>query len=99
MGVMNSEALQGWLLKFRKDSTRLCISVETFVDWLPNGCLPCEDYCAFMSGRLIALDKYPGMGLVGVGETWWRFFSKIVLKVTVLEATMACQDNRICSGF
>ena len=31
-GGTDSEALQGWLLKFREDSTRLRTSVETFVD-------------------------------------------------------------------
>ena len=51
-----------------------------------------------MSGRLIALDKQPGVRPVGVGETWWHVFSKIVLKVTVLEATMAFRDDQLCAG-
>ena len=37
---MDSEALQGWLLKFGEDGTRLRTSVETFVDWLANGSPP-----------------------------------------------------------
>ena len=51
-----------------------------------------------MSGRLIALDKQPSVHTVGVGETWWRLFSKIVLKVTVTEATLVCQDDKLCAG-
>ena len=51
-----------------------------------------------MSGQLIALDKQPGVYLVGVGETWWRLFSKIALKVTGPEATMVCQDDQLCAG-
>ena len=31
-GDMDSEALQGWILKFGEDSTRLRTSVETFFD-------------------------------------------------------------------
>ena len=51
-----------------------------------------------MLGRLIVLDKQPGVRLVGIGETWWRIFSKIVLNVTGLKATMACQDEQPCAG-
>ena len=51
-----------------------------------------------MSGRLIALDKQPGMHPVGVGETWRRIFYKIMLKVTGPEATMECQDDQMCAG-
>ena len=68
-------------MKFGEDSTILRTSVENFVHWLANGSLPWVDYCAFMSGRLIALDKQPGVRLVGVGETGQRFFANIVLKV------------------
>ena len=49
-----------------------------------------------MSDRTIALDKQPGVRPVGIGEMWRRIFPKIVLKVTVLEATMVCQDDQIC---
>ena len=51
-----------------------------------------------MSGRLIALDKKPGVRPIGVGETWWRLFAKIVLKVIGPEATMSCQYDQMCAG-
>ena len=51
-----------------------------------------------MSGRLIALDKNPGVRPVGVGETWIRLFANIVLKVTGTEATIACQYDQMCAG-
>ena len=51
-----------------------------------------------MSGRLIILDKLPGVRLMGVGETWRHLFSKCVLKVTGYEATYACKDEHICTG-
>ena len=97
-GGTDSEALQVWLLKFGEDSTRLHTSVETFVDWLANGSPHWAAYRAFLSGRMIALDKHPGVRPVGVGETWRRIFSKIVLKVTGPEETMACQDDQLCAG-
>ena len=73
-GGTDSEALQGWLLKFGEGSTRLRTSVETFVDWSANGILTLAAYCVFISGRIIAVDKQPGVRLVSVGETWRRFF-------------------------
>ena len=39
----------------------------------------------------------PGIRPVGVGETWRRLFSNILLKVMGTEATMACQDDQICA--
>ena len=77
-------------MKFGVDSTRLRNTVEIFVDWIANGSPPWTAYRAFMSGRLIALDKQPDIRLVGVGETWQRLFDEIVLKVTILEATTSC---------
>ena len=65
-----SEALQGWYLKSGEDERKICISVEIFVNWIANNNPPCTAYCPFMSGRLIALDKQPGIHPVGVGETW-----------------------------
>ena len=56
-GGTDSEALKVWILKFGEDSTRLRTSVETSVEWLANMSLPWKAYRAFMSGRLIALDK------------------------------------------
>ena len=50
-----------------------------------------------MSSRLIALDKQPGVRLVGVGVTWRRLFANFVIKVKGLEATLACQDDQLCT--
>ena len=97
-GGTGSEALHGWLLELGEDSTRLCTSVETFVDWLVNGSPPWAAYCAFMSGHLIVLNKYPVVSPVGVGETWLRIFAEILLKVVGPEATMACQYEQLCAG-
>ena len=79
---MDLEAIQGRLMKYGEDSNIISTSVETFVDWLANRSPPWAAYCAFMSGRLILLDKQPGVRPVGVGERWLHLFAKIMLKVT-----------------
>ena len=61
-----SEALQGRILKFWRGSKRLSSSVETFVGWIANKSPPWVAYCASISGRLISIDKQPGIRLVGV---------------------------------
>ena len=78
------------MLKFGEDSIILCSSVETCVNCLANGSPPWAAYCAFMSGRLIALDKQPSVRPVGVGEMWRRLFANIILKVTGPESTISC---------
>ena len=97
-GGTDSEALHGWLLKLGDDSKRLCTSVEIFVDWLANGSPPWAAYRAFMSGRLMAFGKQPGVHPVGVGETWRHLFDSIVINITGTEDKMACQDDQLCAG-
>ena len=78
-GGTESEALQVWLLKSGEDSKKLCTSVVVF--YLANNIPPWATYRAFMDGRLIALDKQPGVHPVTVGETWRRLFENCVMKV------------------
>ena len=51
-----------------------------------------------MTGRLIALDKLPGVRPVGIGEIWRRLLAKYMLKVTRPKATHAFKDDWICAG-
>ena len=51
-----------------------------------------------MSVRLIVVHKNPGVCLVVVEETWRQLFTEIVIRVTVLETTSACQDYHMCAG-
>ena len=51
-----------------------------------------------MSGRLIALDKQPGIRPVGVGETWRRLMAKCLLKVDGPEAKSAYGITQLVGG-
>ena len=68
-GGTDSVSLQHWLLRFGAASGELWLIFGDFVEWLGNGRPPWDAYSALMSGRLIALDKHPGIRPVGVGET------------------------------
>lgn len=42
--------------------------------------------------------KFPGVRPVGVGETWWRLFGKVVLQVAGPEAKYEASIDQLCSG-
>ena len=48
-----------------------------------------------MSGRLIALDKQPGIRPVRVGETWCCLMAKCLLKFAGPEAKSACGTTQL----
>ena len=98
LGGTDAHALKHWLLKFGKVSAELREAVASFSMWLANDFPPWAAYRAFMSGRLVALDKCPGVRPIGIGETWRRAFAKALLKVAGPEATQACGIDQLCSG-
>ena len=96
-GCIDPEALHGRILKFGEDIKILRTRLKNFIDWLANKSPPWAAYREFMSGRLIALDKKPGVHPVGVRKNWRRLFSNIGPKVTGPEATTAFQDGQLCA--
>ena len=94
----DSLSLQQWLLRFGAARTELRLIVGDFIDWMSNGQPPWAAYRDLMSGRLIALDKQPGIRPVGVGETWRRLMAKCLLKVAVHEVKVACGTTQLAGG-
>ena len=97
-GGADSVSLQHWLLRFGAASRKLRLIVADFGKLLSNGRPPWAAYCAMMSGRLITLDKSPGIRPVGIGETWRRLLAKHLLRVTGQEAKAACGTEQIAGG-
>ena len=60
-GGIDSVSLQHCILRFGAASAELRLIVGDFVKWLGNERHPWYAYWALMSGRLIALDKHPGI--------------------------------------
>ena len=76
--VQNQKLYRDGFLKSGEDRKILHTSVETFVSCLANTIPPWAAYRTFMSGRLIALEKQPGVCLVRVVENWRRLLANIV---------------------
>jgi hypothetical protein len=70
LGGTDAQALSHWLLKFGTASRKLRVALAGLASWMANEFPPWAAYRALMSGRLLALDKCPGVRPVGVGETW-----------------------------
>ena len=98
LGGTDSVSLQHWLLWFGAASGELQLIVRDFVKWLGNGRPPWATYRDLMSGRLILLDKQPGIRPVEVGETWWRMMDKCLLRVAGTEAKVACGTTQLEGG-
>ena len=98
-GRTDSVLLQHWLLRFGAASAELRQIVGDFVEWLVNGRPPWTAYRALMSGRLIALDKQPGIRPVGVGDTWRHLMVKCLLKVAGPKAKSAWGTTQLAGGF
>ena len=73
-------------------------ALADFTSWIANESPPWAAYRALRSGRLVALDKSPGVRPVGIGETWMRFDSKCVLFVAGGEARDECGVDQLCAG-
>ena len=94
----DSVSLQHWLLWFGVANGELRLIVGKFTEWPGNEWPPYSVYRALMSGRLIMLDKQPGIRPVGVGETWPRMMAKCLLRVTGQETKAACGTAQLAGG-
>ena len=84
-------------MRWRVEKGDLLGWTPSFIEWIANRSLTWTAYRAFMSGRMIALDKQPGVRLIGVGETRKKLFAKCMLRSTGPKTTSACQDDQICA--
>jgi hypothetical protein len=97
-GGSDAYAVKHWLLGFSTHSARLCTALAAMASWMANESPPWAAIRALMSGRLIAIDKSPGIRPIGIGETWRRAIAKSVLHVAGKGAKEACGIDQLCAG-
>ena len=81
MGRTDSETITSWLLKFGTYSQWLWNAIARLAKWLSNDNPPWAAYRALMAGRLIALDKSPGVRPIARGAVVRRLIAKCLLSV------------------
>ena len=95
---VDAALLKTMLLRFQQASTTLRVEMVQWVHWLANTSPPWAAYRAMKQGRLVALDKQPGVRPLGIGEIWLRAVSKCVLKDCGKEGKDACGSTQLCAG-
>ena len=95
---VDSALLKSCLLRYGKASSDLREELLEWTLWLSNTAPPWAAYRAMRQGRLVALDKNPGVRPVGIGECWIRAVSKLVLADCGKEGKAACGSIQLCAG-
>ena len=99
-GPGGSTALQlhCYLLRFGLSSARLRDAVAKLARLLANGIVEWENICAPIASCLIALDKCPGVHLIGVGEALRQILCKVMGLATRANLEDVCSVAQLCSG-
>jgi hypothetical protein len=95
---LDAAVIHQWLLRYGEASNELQKVSAEFTSWLANELSPWAAYRALWSGRLVALDKSPGICPVRIGEAWMRCDSKCVLSVAGGKARDECGVDQLCTG-
>ncbi len=95
---VDAVTLRNWCMRCGRESELLREELARFAEWLSNDSPPWAAYRAFMSCRLIALDKDPGVRPVGIGEVYRRLWAKCAIKVSCSGPALACGNANLCAG-
>ena len=97
-GGTDSVSLHNCLLHFGAASVEPRLIVGDFTEWMSNGRPPWAAYRAMIRGRMIAMDKKPGIRPVGLGDSWRQMMAKCLLQVMGQEAKAACGKAQLAGG-
>ena len=95
---MDSACWRRMCSSFKGASTSLCQAIADLSRLLATRVLPAEGLVPFLSCRLIALDKQPGVRPIGVGEVLRRIVSKAILRIASTDVEAACGHLQKCAG-
>ena len=83
---------------FKKSSDDLCSSLAAVARKLCTRYIDPVGISAFISGRLIALDKQPRVRPIGIGEVSRRIFGKAVLHTIKTDIQEVAGSLQLCAG-
>lgn len=83
---------------FHKESADLCAAIASFTRRLCTDFVDPEGLRAFVSCRLIPLDKSPGVRPIGICEVLRRIVGKAIMKVVKEDVLMASGPLQLCGG-
>ena len=95
---MDSLDFHIWLLQFGTFLASLREEMTAWKDWLANESPPWAAYRNIMAVRMVALDKFPGVRPVGIGEVCCRLVVNIFLQDKGVQAKEAYGSVNLCAG-
>ena len=94
----DSEHWQTVLIRHGAHSSHLRDEVATLATKTCNQILPWSKVRALVSGRLIGLDKCPGVRSIGIGECLRRIICKSVAEFTKIDLEETCSTDQLACG-
>lgn len=95
---LDSNSWRRLCLSFKGPSSAMCQAIASFARLLASSVLDPENLVPFLSCRLVALDKQPGVRPIGISEVLRRVTAKSILKVVGRDVEEACGHLQKCSG-
>ena len=95
---MDAEAWCRLLTCFKADSNRLCSALAAMARCICTEQLEAVDLAAFVSARLIPLDKRPGVRPIAVGEVTRRIVCRAIMRVAEKDVLQATAPLQMCVG-
>ena len=95
---LDAKDLSQLLPRYKETSEGLRNEVAELTMWLANGFPSWSSYRALMSGRLIALDKNPGVRPIGIGESWRRLFAECLLGKGAADECDILVKGQVCGS-
>ena len=89
--------LRNRLLRFSCASKELRVIVARLANWMHNSSTPWDAYHAIMACRLVALNKWPGVRPVGIGETLLRDLAKLFMRAAGVQAKTVYGNLQLCA--
>ena len=83
---------------FKSASTSLCQSLAEIAKRLCTSFVDPQGLAPLLASRLIALDKYPGIRPIGIGDTARRIITKAVLVIARGDIQDAAGSVQLCAG-
>ena len=94
----NGYTLKRWLLYHHDASDSLCQAFAHFTAWQANNNIPWAAKRALQSSRGLALDKFPGVRPIGIGNIEYCFITRCVIAAAGPAATQAAGTTQLAVG-
>ena len=95
---MDSSVSIGMCSSFHDAFSELCTAMALVGKGIWTSYVDPMGLRAFVTSRLIALDKCPGVRPIGIGEVAWRIVGKAILAIIADEVQEAVGLQQVCVG-